>query len=292
MSWQVLGDWGTTRLRLFRVENGAVVDRIEGAGALAINPAQTLRGALAGWLRDAKPDFIHLCGMAGARTGLREAPYVNCPADVADWRRSALNFDFDSVATKIAPGVGYTDSDGRPDMMRGEETQIFGALRLSEDLCDGAHMLVLPGTHSKWVRLEGGRIVAIQTFITGELFALLRQSSLLAGAASDSTEEFGFAAGLARAKTSSGAGALFEARAAQLRAGRSGGWAHGFVSGVLIGEEIAAARCLAPTLDRIVLIGAPSLAARYASALDGVNVRRLDGDACALAGLELLNADD
>lgn len=292
MSWRVLGDWGTTRLRLFRVEDGAVVARIEGAGALAQNPAQTLRDALAGWMRDGKPDFIHLCGMAGARTGLREAPYVDCPAGVSEWRRSALSFDFDGVPTQIAPGVACTDSDGRPDMMRGEETQIFGALRLSEDLCDGAHMLVLPGTHSKWVRLEGGRIVAIQTFITGELFALLRQSSLLSGAVSDSTEESGFVAGLARARTSSGAGALFEARAAQLRAGRSGAWAQGFVSGVLIGEEIAAARRLAPTHDSIVLIGAPALAAHYASALDGVNVRRLDGDACALAGLELLDADD
>lgn len=293
MNWRVLGDWGTSRLRLFRVEGGRVLDRAEGPGALAPQPDAALRAALAPWLAASRPDFIHLSGMAGARTGLREAAYVECPAGVSEWRRAALRFAFDTIPLVIAPGAACTHDTGAPDVMRGEETQIFGACVLEPLLAHGVHLLLLPGTHSKWAQLDNGRIISFRTFVTGELFALLRQSSLLpATEASDpAQEQDGFDAGLARASSGLGViGALFEARAGQLRAERSPSWAHGFISGLLIGAEVVemAAQRLPPT---VVLIGAPDLTMRYEIALSrlGVGTQRLDGDACVLAGLGLLS---
>lgn len=294
MSWSVRGDWGTTRLRLFRIEDGRVVDRCEGPGigALPAPPETVLREALAPWLANGAPSSIALAGMVGSRNGWREVPYVACPADVAGWRAGALTLAIDGVPVTIAAGLSILDG-GRPDVMRGEETQIFGAIAAHPELAEGRHMLVLPGTHSKWAAIEDGRIVAFRTYPTGELFALLSTHSTLlrvAGAVAPGDDAAGFAAGLDRA--ASGAdllGALFETRSAQLLAGRSAGWAHGFLSGLLIGGEIAAP----PGADRqagVEIVGDPKLAARYETALThaGIAACPRDPDRCVLAGLALL----
>lgn len=293
MSWHVLGDWGTTRLRLFRVEGGAITARAEGPGALVQDPAAALRAALAPWMREGAPAFIHLSGMAGSRTGLREVPYVDCPAGVAAWAGAATRFAFDGIPVKIAPGLACL-RDGTPDVMRGEETQIFGACAQAPELGKGKHTFLLPGTHSKWAQVEDGRVLQFRTFVTGELFALLRGSSLLAtnGAVLPEAEREGFEAGLARAASVAGAiGALFEARSAQLRAGRSASWASGFISGLLIGGEISEVRATLALLGPVAIIGSPELTVRYVEALAraGIGARAYDGDACVLAGLALLS---
>lgn len=294
MTWSALGDWGTTRLRLFRVEDGRVTDRVEGPGALSADPEGILRTALATWSRQSAPAFVHLSGMAGARTGLREAPYVDCPADASTWARSGVAFTLDGVPVRIAAGLACVDADGRSDLMRGEETQIFGALELTPDLSQGAHLVLLPGTHSKWAWIEDGRVVRIRTFITGEMFAVLQHSSLLAakGDADAAAEEAGFDAGLVRARQTGAFGALFEARSAQLRHGRPVSWARGFISGLLIGAEIAEMRAQRNVPSSMTLIGAPGLTGRYAGALarDGASAREIDGDTSVLAGLRLLDA--
>jgi 2-dehydro-3-deoxygalactonokinase len=129
-TWRIWGDWGTTRLRLWRVEDGRRVDALEGAGIgqLTASPEDTLRETLAPWLAGAAPTRIVLCGMVGARNGLHEAGYADCPADAAGWRRSAANIALDGVPLRIGAGVACRDADGRPDVMRGEETQLFGAI--------------------------------------------------------------------------------------------------------------------------------------------------------------------
>ncbi len=290
---RILGDWGTTRLRLFRVEDGAIVDRLDGPGIgqLAASPAETLAATLAPWRAAARASGVLLCGMAGSRNGVVEVPYAPSPADVAAWRARIATVDVDGVAVSVAPGLSSANFLGRADVMRGEETQIFGAAALDPVLADGRALLVLPGTHSKWAELIDGRIARFHTFPTGELFALLRDHSTLTRAGTDSVgREEGFAAGLSRAGTGLIAG-LFEARAAQLVEGRSLGWALGLLSGLLIGGEFAEALSLAgarPT--RIALIGDPGLSALYAQAAErlGLAVTHLDGDACAIAGLVLL----
>ncbi|MET3759731.1 2-dehydro-3-deoxygalactonokinase [Sphingomonas sp. UYEF23] len=299
MSYRIVGDWGTSRLRLFRIEHGAVVARAAGAGIGALDgtPEAALRDAIAPWRAVGAAESIALCGMVGSRNGWIEVPYAACPADVAGWLAGAGQVALDGVPVTIMAGLACTAPSGGPDVMRGEETQLFGAIARDPALRVGRHRLALPGTHSKWATIEDGRITGFQTFFTGELFALLRDRSTLLRAASQgdadpAAEQAGFAHGLARANDRDIVlGALFEARSAQLIDGRSPDWAAGYLSGLLIGREVAE---VAPAAgETIGLIGDPALCARYARALTarGIDTKLLDGDACALAGLALLETD-
>jgi 2-dehydro-3-deoxygalactonokinase len=283
----VIGDWGSTRLRLWRVEAGRAVERREGTGMLDCgDPAQVLASAMDGWA----PDRVILSGMAGARGGLHEAPYLPCPVTSDKWRAATVNAVFRGSRLRIAAGLACRDSSGRPEVMRGEEAQLFGAMALDPGLASGKHLILLPGTHSKWVRLDEGAITEFRTWTTGELFALLGNSSLLAGCACGIGEDEGFAAGLVRAREGRAlSSALFEARSVQLVDSKSGAWARGFVSGLLIGAEIADA---APQ-ELVRVIGDEALIARYADALahSRVEARLIAGETCAIAGLRLLDGD-
>ena len=224
--------------------------------------------------------------MAGARNGLREVPYVSCPADAQTWWSRASDFKLGGASVAIAAGLA--SSDGRPDVMRGEETQAFGAIANHPALASGKHCIVLPGTHSKWAMLTDGRIESFRTFMTGELFDLLQRSSLFAagGEEADAEAESGFAEGLSRRGALSAL--LFEARSAQLRQDRSAGWARGFVSGVLIAAELNTVEPDGP----VTIVGEPDLAVRYsrALALRGWDCITLDAEECTIAGLRLLDA--
>ncbi|WBO23305.1 2-dehydro-3-deoxygalactonokinase [Sphingomonas abietis] len=291
----ILGDWGTTRLRLFRLEGGAVVDRLvgPGIGQITSSPAATFAATIAPWQAAARGGGVLLCGMAGSRNGVVEAPYASCPADPAAWAGATQSVEIDGIRVTIAPGLSGANFAGRADVMRGEETQIFGAVALDPALAQGRHLLVLPGTHSKWVELIDGRVARFHTFMTGEMFALLRDHSTLGRAGADvAGRDEGFVDGLARAGTGLLA-SLFEARAAQLIEGRSHGWAMGLMSGLLIGGEFAEALALAGDApDKITLIGDPALSDIYAqaAAAHGLATVRLDGDACVIAGLRRLAA--
>jgi 2-dehydro-3-deoxygalactonokinase len=289
--YKVIGDWGTSRLRLFRVEQGRIVARREGPGigAVAGRAEAAFTDTIAPWIAEQAPAAITLCGMAGARDGWVEAPYADCPADAAAWRAAAKRFDWRGVPVAIMAGLACEGTDGIADVMRGEETQIFGACALDPALATGRHLVVLPGTHNKWSRVEDSRVTAFRTVPTGEMFALLRGSTLgPKDAVGDTAQEAaGFAEGLARAGVGKLSQSLFAARAMRLRAGRSADWALGYLSGLLIGCEVAEARAMLGTDADVVLIGDARLSARYAQAFDrqGVASRMLDGDACALAGL-------
>lgn len=291
-TFSVIGDWGTSRLRLFRVEQGVITGRRDGPGIGAVGRSAEAAFAdtLAPWLSEGMSESITLCGMVGARDGWVEAPYADCPADVATWRQAAVRFDWRGTPLAIMAGLACEDAEGIPDVMRGEETQIFGALARDPALATGRHLIVLPGTHNKWSLVEDGRISAFRTVPTGELFALLRDQSTLGPKVdgTDPTEEAaGFAEGLARAGDAKLLQSLFAARSMRLRAGRPTDWALGYLSGLLIGCEIAEITTTLSGADGVVLIGDKRLSARYAQALDGRGIasRALEGDACALAGL-------
>jgi 2-dehydro-3-deoxygalactonokinase len=283
----VIGDWGSTRLRLWRLEHGKVAERREGPGILtAGDPGEALASTLGDW----PAKRIILCGMAGARGGLREAAYLPCPLSSGQWRTRTEPAQFSGAQLLIAAGLSCRDASGRADVMRGEETQVFGAMALDPALAGGLHLVLLPGTHSKWLWLDDGAILGFRTWMTGELFALLGKSSLLATGDPGGSEDEGFAAGLARARERGAlSSTLFEARAAQLVDGRGTDWARGFVSGLLIGAEVAEMAAS----NAVVAIGDEVLVARYGEALAqrGVQVRRMDGEVCAIAGLRLLDED-
>ena len=291
----LLGDWGSTWLRLWRIEDGEVTDRRKGPGIVGLDrpPADALLESIAPWIENGT-HRLTLCGMAGARGGLYEVPYVPCPAGAALWASAATGFALEGVSVVIAAGYACDRGHGLRDLMRGEETQIFGAVRVDPALAHGRHLLVLPGTHSKWVTVDEGAIVGFRTFLTGELFARLRGSSLLpadmagASASGSHDEDDGFSVGLSVAKEGDGLLAdLFITRTAQVDGGRSPAWATGFLSGLLIGTECVASASASP----VRIIGTSDLARRYAVALSdlGATGEPLDSEACTLAGLEIIH---
>lgn len=295
---QILGDWGTSNLRLWLYREGKVASRIEapGVGALSGDAPRQLADLTAAWRSTFDVRSIVLCGMAGARSGLHEAGYVDCPATTEDWACGAALAKFADIPLQVAAGLASRDDDSRDDVMRGEETQVFGALRLDPTLAEGRCTIVLPGTHSKWVTLDQGRVTALRTFLTGELHALLCHSSLLAAGGGDmpaADDADGFAEGLVEGRGDCGlTGSLFHARAAQLRQGRTPDWARSYLSGLLLASEVAQMERRSAMPEHVVLIGAPALCARYSNVLASfaVSSRTLDDEACTLAGLELILA--
>ncbi len=289
---RVLCDWGSSRLRAFLALGGSIAARREGPGIGQLgqdSPAEALARVVAPWRAQRRLERIVLCGMAGSRHGLAEVPYVRAPATVAQWlaRAAAMRCGEDSLT--LVPGIQAHNFRDVADVMRGEETQIFGALALEPSLASGRQMMVLPGTHSKWVEVRDGRIARLQTYCTGELFELLStRSSLLRLGAAPEPDEDAFDVGLRNAARFDLAANLFEVRSAQLIEARSAGWARSLLSGLLIGAEVQSMLALRSAAGApLTLIGDPALTARYLRALAGygADAHRLDGDRCVLAGL-------
>ena len=266
-------DWGTSSLRGARLrEDGSVVEeRSFPRGILTVRAGEfgvVFDELFGDWMRE--PDALCLiAGMAGSRQGWIEAPYCACPADAHDVAAQLAWAVPGRIA--IVPGL-RCEHDGAPDVMRGEETQVFGALRL---LGLDRGTLVLPGTHSKWVHVEGGRIVDFTTAMTGEFFALLRQHSILArtlpseegalhvGAFDDGVAHAMRSPGLLQSAFSVRTLALFD-RLPTMQRGS-------YLSGLVIGEEL---RTRAQHVDtKVVVVGAAPLTARYERALASQGVR-------------------
>lgn len=279
-------DWGTTSQRAFRLgADGAVLDRHEAAQGILAVPAggfpAALEAAVGPWL-DAGEDRVLLSGMVGSRQGWVEAPYVPCPAGAAELAAGLVPVPFGRAEVRLVPGVSDRDPQGVPEVMRGEEVQLLGATATA-DVGDG--VFCLPGSHSKWVRMEAGRIAGFTTHLTGEAFAALRGHTILGRMMRDGlTDEAAFDRGVARAGEPGGLlHHLFGVRALGLHGELADAEAVSYLSGLLIGHEVTAAL---PPGAQVGLIGAPSLCALYARAVAarGGTTRILNPDAAA-AGL-------
>jgi 2-dehydro-3-deoxygalactonokinase len=284
---RVIGDWGSTRLRLFLVENGETTARLDGPGVTQlVEPAErVLARLLSVWLAAGTIKAITLCGMVGSPAGLAIAPYAPCPVDAERWHHARTRLRVLGHDVEILPGLSYRTADGVPEVMRGEETQVFGAMALNPDLCAGDHVFALPGTHGKWVSTSDGTITGFRTAPTGEVFAAITGHTSLTGPDTPGEGSFddGFARGLSRSAEPL-PGTLFEARASRLLDGRSREWAKGYLSGVLIGAEVAQ---FGMGTQAVTLIGDPALAALYATALahHGGSSQLVDGESAVVAGL-------
>lgn len=283
-------DWGTSNLRAWAMgADGVLADAQsdDGMGKLARDGFEPALLRLIGpWLGTGVTPVV-ACGMVGSRQGWHEAPYRAVPCTPLDKAALVPVPTTDArIRVMVAPGLKQT---APADVMRGEETQIAGALALHPAF-DG--VLCLPGTHAKWAHISAGEVVSFQTFMTGELFALLSAQSVLRhGMAGDGWEDAAFDTALsdAIARPEKIAARLFGLRAEGLIGGLAPAAAKSRLSGLLIGIELAAARPY--WLGQAVnIIGAEGLAKSYARALQaqGITARLLPATACTLAGLASL----
>jgi len=287
-------DWGTSNLRAWRLgADGRVKDvRRLPWGVAQLKPGEALR-KLNGELRPAlgaEQLPAILCGMVGSAMGIAEAPYADCPAGAADVAQRLLQVD---DRTFIVPGLRCVRPDGFPDVIRGEETKVLGWLSLDSRRRQGDHVLCLPGTHGKWVRLRNGCIHDFMTCMSGELFAVLSEKSVLKPGASPS-DPASFDEGLAYGAADGPlASRLFTVRARMVGAGLEGGKAASFLSGLLIGDETTRLPQLLGLQpgSSIGLMGERGLCDLYAPALSlrGLSVEESDAEQAVIAGLMSLH---
>ncbi len=229
---------------------------------------------------------VLICGMAGARQGWVEAPYLETPTRLDALHDGAIRVDTPGDV-RILPGLAQARAE-RPDVMRGEETQLLGGTEP-----DFSGLVCIPGTHSKWIRIEGGTIVEFATYMTGELFSVIAQHSILAhaletaAAAPADSAPFRAALGSALAAPTALTASLFRLRAAQLLGFEQRADGAARLSGLLIGTEIADAMRLHDGLRSVRLIAAGGLARLYRAALaaQGIDVTTIDAEQASRRGL-------
>jgi len=283
-------DWGSTAARAYRVDpRGNVLETHSAPLGISQLGDTTFPAAFARllgeWVDDPVPRLA--CGMVGSREGWREVAYLQCPVTLK--MLATRLAEIPAARLKIVPGVATRDAAGLPDVMRGEETQIAGVI----DAEDARALAVTPGTHSKWIRVERGRIVDFLTFMTGELYAVMIAHSVLGRFAhnplpADEVPGPAFLRGVDRGLDSGFlAHDMFGARTLALQGEITGEQACDWLSGLLIGREVRNARTWAQwhgdDAAKVRLIGADALVARYAAACAraDIGVDRARPDAAA-----------
>ena len=270
-------DWGTSSFRLWLVDRAGNVlgERRSHEGMIAAGKlgfATVLQSHLeATGAPHALP--VVVCGMAGARQGWVEAGYVDTPAPLAAILRHAVVVPGQDRDIRILPGIAQRDR-AAPDVMRGEETQLLGALGV--DATDEA-VVCLPGTHSKWVRVNGGTVERFATFMTGELFDVVSRETILSHAVTGADEAedinaFRSAVIAAFEKPAFAANLLFQVRSGQLLYGGKPSAAREKISGTLIGLELAAGLAAEVPSTGITLVASGRLQMLYQMAFDTVSV--------------------
>jgi 2-dehydro-3-deoxygalactonokinase len=281
-------DWGTTSLRgELMTPDGTVLDRLATADGIMAAAGRSFPDIFAAvTARWHQPGTVTLAsGMIGSRQGWVEAPYASCPAGFGQLAEAIVWTEAAGQRVGFVPGLSWRDQD----VMRGEETQIAGALaRLDE----ASGLFVLPGTHSKWAVVEAGQVTAFRTFMTGEMFAVLRHHSILGRLLADGDPPFDPAAFDDGCRRGGEHAALlhdlFSARTEGLFGRRSPEALVSYLSGLLVGEEVREALALAPAAS-VHLVCSPALAVPYgrALALRGVDHDVVDGG-IAFAGLHAI----
>lgn len=295
-------DWGTTSLRAYKLAAGGVVleqralssgimqlpktPRVIHGGECADGFELAFEEACGDWL-EAQPDLpVIACGMVGSAQGWREAAYCETPANVANLGNSLQTLvSLRGTRVHIVPGV--IQRSRLPNVMRGEETQVLGVLQNLPAEAGGDLLIGLPGSHSKWVEVVEGRITHFDTFMTGEVFAVLSEHSILGrtqqqGAAFDG---LAFDRGVQVALSADGElgvlSTLFSARTLGLTSELAPTAQADYLSGLMIGHELVALAAVqrrrrnSAHLPSIILIGNAQLCARYGRALDACGFARV-----------------
>ena len=276
-------DWGTTNRRAYRIDSaGKRIDEFEDHKGILSIPDGGFPAAVAEIRARLGDQPILFAGMVGSNRGWKEAPYVPCPAGI-DNLVQALVWAGDREA--IVPGASYI-GNGRADVMRGEEVQLLGAV--AADLVDPDELVCHPGTHNKWASLRHGNIHEFRTVMTGELFSLLKDHSILSDLLQGAVEPNDVLKQAARDAFEDGglSAELFGVRARVLLGQAKKEDAASYASGLLIGADIRIGLGV-PTGAQISVIGRPELTRLYAAAIGetGRSAKELDGEQCFLAGI-------
>lgn len=290
----ILVDWGTTNFRAWLVDgDGKVIDRREAPAGIMQVPAggfpQALETHVGRW-RAGHPGLpVLMSGMVGSKQGWAEAPYAPCPAGIDELAKAVMPVPGEDNVF-IVPGVCHEAPDGRHDVMRGEEVQIFGSLRQGEK---GRQVFCLPGTHSKWTAVEDGRIVWFATAMTGEVWAVMSQHSILGRLMEgDSLEDMdAFDRGFKLSGEPGGLlNHLFSVRAEGLFEAIPANGLRSYLSGILIGHEVRAMLSIARPTGPVTLIGRKDIIDSYSIAIStlGTPTAACPAESATLKGLSLI----
>jgi 2-dehydro-3-deoxygalactonokinase len=276
-------DWGTTNRRAYLLDgSGKCTDEFEDSKGVLSIPVDGFPGAVAEIRHRLGGHPMLLAGMIGSNRGWKEAPYVPCPAGIDD---VAAKLVWAGEREAIVPGVSYL-SDSRADVMRGEEVQLLGGV--AAGMIDPDALVCHPGTHNKWAQLRGGGIQSFRTVMTGELFSLLKDHSILSDLLGGEVGVNDTFCGAARYAIYNEVlpAELFAVRARVLLGQAKKEDAASYTSGLLIGTDVRIGLSY-PTAAEVVVIGRPELTRLYAAAIAQANRRatELDGEQCFLSGI-------
>ena len=276
-------DWGTSNFRAYRFDaGGAILERRTFAGGILRIPgrrfAETLSGQVGDWITAGETRIL-LCGMVGSRLGWVETGYAPCPATLDDLASAVVRIPFAEAEVFLVPGVSGLDRSGIPEVMRGEETEAMGIVGDA----GGARLVCHPGTHSKWITLDGRTIESFLTAMTGDVFAALKSATILAQLmnAEAHVHVESFVRGVARSADPGGLlHHLFSVRTLVLTNRLVEDESASYLSGLLIGHEV---RHAMPEGAHVHLVGDWSLCGLYARAIRacGGSVTLEDEDAAA-----------
>lgn len=289
-------DWGSSTFRAYLVDEiGTVLAKVStNEGVMQVPEGRfidVLMNNCGDWLDEHCFPPVVMSGTIGSRNGWREAPYLPCPVSIKDLQNQSLPIENDrKLDLQVMPGVRGDNMFGGNDVMRGEEVQIFGAM----DILNLESALVcLPGTHSKWCEFKNGEIVSLTTFMTGEMFALIRNNSAIGTLVEDNDfDQSSFLIGAEACCPEAGLlNRLFSIRADTLLGDLSCRSRASYLSGMLIGREILAVRKAMNAMEGLVLVGNEALTHKYSTvlAIEGVQTHSVTGDCAFLAGMCLLS---
>lgn len=270
-------DWGTSSFRAYLISgNGELLEQVTGpAGIMSVDDGDfgaVLRRACAEWIESCPGLPILMCGMIGSRQGWKEVPYLRGEIGASELAAAVTPIENEQGRIRIVPGMQALSFDGGPDVMRGEETILVGAIASG---APQTALYCLPGTHSKWVSVSDGRIGSFSTFLTGELFAILCERSLLSAliadgsAVSEEQRNESFQQGLAMAsKGTHLLHKLFSIRAKFLTEAVESCIVEEVLSGLLIGTElVSVSRQLQEHAGGVILLASGDISERYQKAL-------------------------
>ncbi len=299
MNYIIVVDWGTSHLRAYlcKVMTDGQFEHVDSAYALGVskcepNFQQELMHCIQPWAEQFGKLAIYLAGQIGSSIGWKEAPYLPCPVAPGKIAQSCLEFNCQGHKISVIPGVSCQLDDNNYDVMRGEEIQVLGWLQLHKSHSVGRHLLCLPGTHTKWVLIENGEIQLFKTAMTGELYDLLSNQSVLIQQPTSNFDCAAFAKG-AKYTLESELGnfshGIFSVRSKQLFGELSPEQASSYLSGLLIGSDVRAAinahQWQLNATTKVTIIGDAHLSQCFA---DVLTMQNISSEICEVSKTTLL----